>query len=73
VFFSVTRFEDALLLGMYFVVALALRQITARTRAQEKAKRQSKERAKALYLLTRETGRSNESRRNADQGCPTNE
>jgi two-component system sensor histidine kinase KdpD len=52
--FRVSHFEDALLLGMYFVVALALGQLTARIRAQEIAERQRESRATALYLLGRE-------------------
>ena len=52
--FRVSHFEDALLLGMYFVVALALSQLTARIRAQEVAERQREGRATALYLLGRE-------------------
>ncbi len=52
--FRVSHFEDALLLGMYFVVALALGQLTARIRAQEAGERQRESRATALYLLARE-------------------
>jgi len=52
--FRVTTFEDGILLGTYFVVALVLGQLTARIRAQERAKRQGEEHATALYLLTRE-------------------
>jgi two-component system sensor histidine kinase KdpD len=52
--FRVSHFEDAMLLGMYFVVALVLGQLTARIRAQEEAERRREERATALYLLTRE-------------------
>ncbi len=52
--FRVSHFEDVLLLGMYFVVALALGQLTARIRAQEVAERQRESRATTLYLLGRE-------------------
>jgi two-component system sensor histidine kinase KdpD len=52
--FRVSHFEDALLLIMYFVVALALGQLTTRIRAQEIAERQRESRATALYLLGRE-------------------
>ncbi len=52
--FRVSHFEDVLLLGMYFVVALALGQLTARIRAQEVSERQRERRATALYLLGRE-------------------
>jgi two-component system sensor histidine kinase KdpD len=46
--------EDAILFGLYFVVAIVLGQLVARTRAQEQAERQREERATALYQLTRE-------------------
>jgi two-component system, OmpR family, sensor histidine kinase KdpD len=52
--FRIAHVEDALLLGMYFVVALALGQLTARIRAQEVAERQREGRATTLYLLGRE-------------------
>jgi two-component system sensor histidine kinase KdpD len=50
----VSSVEDGILLGTYFVVALVLGQLTARIRAQEKARRQGEERATALYELTRD-------------------
>lgn len=46
--------EDAMMFGMYFVVALLLGQLTARIRAQERSEHQREERASALYRLTRE-------------------
>jgi two-component system sensor histidine kinase KdpD len=52
--FRIKHFEDAMLCGMYFVVALVLGQLTARIRAQEEAERRRQERATALFLLTRE-------------------
>jgi two-component system, OmpR family, sensor histidine kinase KdpD len=52
--FYITNFEDAMMFGMYFVIALVLGQLIARIRAQEKAERRREERATALYLLTRE-------------------
>jgi two-component system, OmpR family, sensor histidine kinase KdpD len=52
--FRVSHFEDALLLGMFFVVALVLGQLTTRIRAQEAVERKRENRATALYLLTRE-------------------
>ena len=45
---------DLMLFGTYFVVALAMGQLTARLRAQQLAERRREERATALYLLTRE-------------------
>jgi two-component system sensor histidine kinase KdpD len=52
--FRIKHFEDAMLCGMYFVVALVLGQLTTRIRAQEEAERRRQERATALFLLTRE-------------------
>jgi two-component system sensor histidine kinase KdpD len=52
--FRISHFEDGMLMIMYFVVALALGQLTARIRAQEVAERQREGRATALYLLGRE-------------------
>ena len=52
--FRVSHFDDALLLVMYFVVAVAFGQLTTRIRAQEVAERQREGRATALYLLGRE-------------------
>src|SRR6185312_6123120 len=46
--------EDALLLGMYFVVALIVGQLSTRIRSQQTAEHLREERATALYLLTRE-------------------
>lgn len=52
--FYIARAEDALLFGLYFVVAVVLGQLVARIRAQEQAERLREERATALYQLTRE-------------------
>ncbi len=52
--FRIQHFEDAMLLGMYFVVAIVLGQLTARIRAQQEAERRREARATALYVLTRE-------------------
>jgi two-component system sensor histidine kinase KdpD len=40
--FRVSHFEDALLLGMYFIVAIILGQLTTRIRAQQEAEREAK-------------------------------
>jgi two-component system sensor histidine kinase KdpD len=52
--FRITDAEDAIMFGMYFVVALVLGQLTTRIRSQEMAERQRERRARALYQLTRE-------------------
>jgi len=52
--FHISNFQDALMFGMYFVVALVLGQLTARIRTQERAERRREKRSTALYLLTRD-------------------
>lgn len=52
--FYITTFEDAMMFGTYFVVAVVMGTLIARFRAQEKAERRREERTTALYLLTRE-------------------
>lgn len=52
--FYITSLPDALMFGMFFVVALVMGQLTARLRSQQSAEREREERATALYLLTRE-------------------
>ena len=52
--FYISSFQDALMFGMFFAVALAMGQLTARLRVQQAAERAREERTIALYLLTRE-------------------
>jgi two-component system, OmpR family, sensor histidine kinase KdpD len=52
--FRISGATDTMLFFTYFVVALAMGNLTARLRAQQKAERRREERATALYLLTRE-------------------
>ncbi|MDB6028943.1 MAG: kdpD [Verrucomicrobiales bacterium] len=52
--FSISHFEDAMMFGMYFVLAIVLGQLIARIRIQEKAERRREEQSTALYLLTRD-------------------
>ncbi len=40
--FAIHSFEDAMLFGMYFVIALSLGQLTTRIRAQQEAEQQAK-------------------------------
>ena len=47
-----------MLLGMYFVVALVLGNLTTRIRSQQEAERERETRATALYLLTRDLNES---------------
>jgi two-component system sensor histidine kinase KdpD len=51
--FVISKFEDGLLFGMYFAVALVTGQLTARIRAQERHERAREARATALFHLTR--------------------
>ncbi|MFA5056668.1 MAG: ATP-binding protein [Opitutaceae bacterium] len=51
--FSVLDFEDAMMLGTYFVVALITGQLTTRIRAEERYERGRERRSRALFHLTR--------------------
>ncbi|EEF57138.1 sensor histidine kinase [Pedosphaera parvula] len=50
----ITTIEDAMMFGMYFIVAIVMGELIARFRAKEKAERKREERTTALYHLTRE-------------------
>ncbi len=50
----ITSFQDGLMFLMFFVVAVAMGQLTARLRAQQAAEREREQHATALYHLTRE-------------------
>lgn len=52
--FHIVGIHDAMLFGMYFVVALAIGQLTTRMRLQQEAERQRERRTAALYRLTQE-------------------
>lgn len=52
--FRIEGFHDTMMFAMYFLVALASGQMTARLRLQQRAERQREQRASALYQLTRE-------------------
>ncbi len=56
--FRITHFEDAMLFGLYFVIALVLGHLTSQIRAQQGAEREREARATALYLLTRDLNES---------------
>jgi len=56
--FIVTSAADSMMLVIYFAVAIAMGQLTARLRAQQEAERRREQRATALYLLTRELGKA---------------
>ncbi|MEO6876780.1 MAG: sensor histidine kinase KdpD [Opitutaceae bacterium] len=50
--FYIAKFQDGVMLGTYFVVALIAGHLTARIRRQERHERLREERATALYHLT---------------------
>src|SRR5262249_16183778 len=50
--FGISKFEDGMMFGTYFAVALIAGQLTARIRAQEKNERMREERATALFHFT---------------------
>ena len=54
----ITNAADAMMFLTYFVVAVAMGQLTARIRKQQVAERQREQRATALYHLTRELAES---------------
>ena len=54
----ITNAGDAMMFATYFIVAVAMGQLTARIRSQQNAERQREHRATALYLLTRELAES---------------
>jgi len=50
--FVIGKFEDGVMFGTYFIVALIAGQLTARIRAQERHERRREDRATALFRLT---------------------
>jgi two-component system, OmpR family, sensor histidine kinase KdpD len=52
--FRIAGFHDTMMFAMYFLVALASGQLTARLRLQQQSERQREQRTSALYQLTRE-------------------
>ena len=51
--FYIARFDDAFMLGLFFVVALVTGQLTSRLRSDERNERRREQKASALYRLTR--------------------
>jgi two-component system sensor histidine kinase KdpD len=58
--FLINGFHDTMMFAMYFLVALATGQLTARLRLQQAAERQREQRSSALYRLTRELADAND-------------
>jgi two-component system sensor histidine kinase KdpD len=51
--FAISRIEDYLMFGLYFVIALATGSLTTRLRAQGEAVRHREKRTEAMYTLAR--------------------
>jgi two-component system, OmpR family, sensor histidine kinase KdpD len=49
--FRIASFQDALMFGLYFVVALVVGELTARLRLREASERRREQRAQALYRI----------------------
>ena len=54
--FYIQNFDDLMMFGMYFVVAVAMGRLISRIRAKERMDRRREERASAMYMLTLELG-----------------
>jgi two-component system sensor histidine kinase KdpD len=52
--FDISSFQDALILGLYFIIALVTGNFTARLAQQRSVLQQRDERASALYLMARQ-------------------
>lgn len=56
--FHISSFADALMVGMYFIIALVGGELTARIRGRELAVRRREQQATALYNLAKELNRA---------------
>ena len=65
--FLITRLEDFLMFGAYFIIAVVMGNLTTRLRERERAERRREERSTALYRLTRGAGGEWRPRRSADE------
>ena len=64
--FYIDQFQDALMFGVYFVVALVVGHLATQLRDREQSERRREERATALYRLTRALAAS----RDLDEAMP---
>jgi two-component system sensor histidine kinase KdpD len=64
--FYIGQFQDALMFGVYFVVALVVGHLATQLRDREQSERRREERATALYRLTRALAAS----RDLDEAMP---
>src|SRR5437667_379601 len=64
--FYIGQFQDALMFGVYFVIALVIGHLATQLREREQSERRREERATALYRLTRALAAS----RDLDEALP---
>jgi two-component system sensor histidine kinase KdpD len=64
--FYISRFQDFMMFGAYFIVALVVGHLATQLREREQAERRREERATALYRLTRALASS----RDRDEALP---
>jgi two-component system sensor histidine kinase KdpD len=64
--FYISKFEDFMMFGAYFVIALVMGHLATQLHEREQAERRREERATALYRLTRELAAS----RDLNQALP---
>ena len=55
--FYISKFEDFMMFGAYFVIAVVIGHLATQLHEREQAERRREERATALYRLTRDAGR----------------
>ena len=65
--FYISKFEDFMMFGAYFVIAVVIGHLATQLHEREQAERRREERATALYRLTRELAAS----RDLSQALPT--
>lgn len=64
--FYISKFEDFMMFGAYFVIAVVIGHLATQLHEREQAERRREERATALYRLTRELAASH----NLDEALP---
>ena len=65
--FYISKFEDFMMFGAYFVIAVVIGHLATQLHEREQAERRREERATALYRLTRDAGRQPRSQSSAPQ------
>src|SRR6202040_3995631 len=64
--FYISQFQDFMMFGAYFVIALVIGHLATQLREREQSERRREERATTLYRLTRALAAS----RNLDEALP---